>query len=255
MDRTNEELCLLIQSGDQQAKQELCNKNKRLIEKVASKYVGMYGNDLDAEDLVQVGYLGLLTAAEKYDAGNEAKFSTYAVHWIKREIKREIRECGFTIRLPDHVMARIEKCTKLDTSFQQQGLERAERVQAIADTLDMTVEEVKKYLSMRKQYQQCVSLNTAVDEESETEIHELIPDEATPPVEDVAEKNDMIERLYAALPDLTAQERDIIEFRYGLNGNRICTIAELSVKYGLSEERIRQIEEKALKKLRFQLIP
>ena len=72
MDRTNEELCLLIQSGDQQAKQEICNKNKRLIEKVASKYVGMYGNDLDAEDLVQVGYLGLLTAAEKYDAGNEA---------------------------------------------------------------------------------------------------------------------------------------------------------------------------------------
>lgn len=255
MDRTNEELCLLIQSGDQQAKQDLCIKNQRLVGKVAAAYVGYNGNDLGIEDLIQVGFLGLLAAAEKYDAGNGAKFSTYAVHWIRREIKQEIREHGFSIKIPNNLMSTIEKCIKLDTSLMQQGIERDECLQTIADTLDLTVEKVKKCLSMRKQYMQYVSLNSIVDEENRTELEEITPDENTTLPEDEAEKGDLIKRLHAVLGELDAKEQEIIKHRYGIDGFAVLLYSELSIKYNLSEERIRQIEEKALRKLKFKLSP
>ena len=253
MERSNEELCLLIQSGDQQAKQDLCIKNQRLIGKVAAAYAGYNGNDLDIEDLIQVGFLGLLVAAEKYDAGNGAKFSTYAVHWIKREIKQEIREYGFSIKIPNNLMNTIEKCIKLDTSLMQQGLEREERLQTIADTLDLTVGKVKKCLSMRKQYMQYVSLNSIVDEENPTELEEITPDENTPLPEDEAEKGDLIERLHAVLDKLDIREQEIIKHRYGIDGFDELSYAELAAKHKLSEERIRQIEERALRKMKFKL--
>ena len=119
------------------------HKNQRLVKKIAEKYVGAYGNDLDCDDHEQVGYIGLLTAAEKYDAGCETKFSTYAVHWIKREILHEIKARGFSIKHPAKLIDKIAKCVSLDTSFMQKGLERNERLQAIADTLDMSVDDVK----------------------------------------------------------------------------------------------------------------
>ena len=253
MERTNEELCLLIQSGDGQAKQDLCIKNQRLVKKVAVKYYGAYGNSLDREDLEQVGYLGLLTAAEKYDASSGAKFSTYAVKWIKHSILREIEEHGFSIRLPANVVENIGKCIKLDTTFMQQDIERDERLQLIAYTLDMTVAEVKKYLSMRKRYQLYVSLNTVVDEKSLTEVYELVEDKDTPRVEDVAEKNDLIERLHVVLAELNEQEQNIIKHRYGIDGFDELSYSELAVKHNLSEERIRQIEDKALRKMRYKL--
>ena len=189
MDKSNEELCLLIQSRDQQAKQDLCIKNQRLVKKIADKYVGAYGNDLDCDDHEQVGYIGLLTAAEKYDAGCETKFSTYAVHWIKREILHEIKARGFSIKHPAKLIDKIAKCVSLDTSFMQKGLERNERLQAIADTLDMSVDDVKKCLSMRKQYQETVSLNTIVDDDNQTEIYEYIPDANAPHVEEEIDRN------------------------------------------------------------------
>ena len=253
MERSNEELCLLIQSGDQQAKQDLCIKNQRLVGKVAAAYVGYNGNDLDIEDLIQVGFLGLLAAAEKYDAENGAKFSTYAVHWIKRDIKHEIREHGFSIKIPNNLMSTIEKCLKLDTSLTQQGVERDERLQTIADTLDLTVEKVKKCLSIRKQYMQYVSLNSIVDEENHTELEEITPDENATLPEDEAEKGDMIARLHAILNELDTKEQEIIKHRYGIDGYEVLLYSELSVKYILSEERIRQIEEKALKKMKYRL--
>ena len=251
MERSNEELCLLIQSGEQQAKQDLCIKNQRLVGKVAAEYVGYNGNDLDIDDLIQVGFLGLLAAAEKYDAGNGAKFSTYAVHWIKREIKQEIREHGFSIKIPNNFMSTIEKCIKLDTSLMQQGIEPDERLQTIADTLDLTVEKVKKCLSMQKQYMQYVSLNSIVDEENRTELEDVTPDENTPLPEDEAEKGELIERLHKVLDKLDAQEQEFIRHRYGIDGFEVLLYSELSVKYDLSEDRIRQIEERALRKMKY----
>ena len=130
MDRTNEELCLLIQSGDQQAKTDIYNKNKRLVKKIASQYFGAYGNSLEREDLEQVGYMGLFIAAEKFNADKGVKFISYAAYWIKREIMREIAEHGYPVRIPAAVMDKVVKCINLDTSFQQQGLERKERIRS-----------------------------------------------------------------------------------------------------------------------------
>ena len=253
MDTTNEELCLLIQSGDQQAKEDLCRKNRLLVKKAASRYYRSYGNDLDREDLEQVGYLGLLIAAEKYDASKGVKFSTYSVKWINHKILREIEECGFSIRLPANVLELVGKCTKLDTSLIQQGFDCDERLHVISVELGLSIEEVRNYLSMRKRYQQTISLNTVVDEESLTEVGELVKDEDTTLVEDVAEKGDMIERLHKVLHELDTQEQEIIKHRYGIDGYETLLYSELSVKYNLSEERIRQIEGRALKKMKYRL--
>lgn len=251
--QTNESLCLLIQSGDQQAKQDICIKNERLVKKVADKYVGAYGNDMSREDLIQEGYIGLLTAAEKYDVNSDVKFSTYAVHWIKREIMHEIKAHGFSIRLPEYLMNSIAKCMELDTSYMQQGLDRGERLQAIADTLDISVEDVKKCLSMHKQYHQTVSLNTVIEEKNLTEIQELIADEDTPLVEDECDRNALRERIRSLVEELNPQERDIIKLRYGFIDNRVYTLDEVGTMYGIGVERVRQIEEKALRRLRFSL--
>ncbi|MBP3856544.1 MAG: sigma-70 family RNA polymerase sigma factor [Ruminiclostridium sp.] len=253
MDRTNEELCLLIQSGDQQAKTDIYNKNKRLVKKIASQYFGAYGNSLEREDLEQVGYMGLFIAAEKFNADKGVKFISYAAYWIKREIMREIAEHGYPVRIPAAVLDKVVKCINLDTSFQQQGLERKERIQAVAEKLGMTVDEVKDYLSLSKKCLQYTSLNTVVDEENQTELEELLPNENVPSVEEIVEENDLHKRLHTAISELEPQERDIIVRRYGINGNRIYTLDELSVKHGLSVERIRQIEERALRKLKFKL--
>ncbi len=253
MDKTNEELCLLIQSGDRQAKTDIYNKNKRLIKKIASQYVGAYGNSLEREDLEQVGYMGLFIAAEKFNADKDVKFITYAAHWIKRQIMREIAEHGYAVRIPSDVMNKVVRCINLDTFFQQQGLERKERVQAIAEKLGMTVNEVKDYLSISKKCLQQTSLNTVTDEENLTELEELIPDENTPSVEEIAEENDLHRRLHTVIAELEPLERDIIVRRYGMNGSRIYTLYELGKKHGLSVERVRQIEENALRKMKYRL--
>ena len=150
-------------------------------------------------------------------------------------------------------MNTIEKCIRLDTSLTQQGVERDERLQTIADTLDLTVEKVKKCLSMRKQYMQYVSLNCIVDEENRTELEEITPDENTPLPEDEAENGDMIERLHKVLDELDTQEQEIIKHRYGIDGFDELSYAELAAKHKLSEERIRQIENKALRKMRYMI--
>ena len=251
MDRTNEELCLLIQSGDQQAKTDIYNKNKRLVKKIASQYVGAYGNCLEREDLEQVGYMGLFIAAEKFNADKGVKFISYAVYWIKREIMREIAEHGYPVRTPAAVMDKVVKCINLDTSFQQQGVERKERIRAVAEKLGMTVDEVKDYLSLSKRCLQYTSLNIVVDEENQTELEEMLPDENVPSVGEIVEEKDLHRRLHSAMSELEPHERDIIIKRYGMNGSRIYTLEELSKIHGLSVERVRQIEERTLRKLKY----
>ncbi len=253
MDKTNEELCLLIQSGDQQAKTDIYNKNKRLVKKIVSQYFGAYVNILEREDLEQVGYMGLFIAAEKFNADKGVKFISYAAYWIKREIMREIAEHGYPVRIPAAVMDKVVKCINLDTSFQQQGLERKERIRAVAEKLGITADEVKDYLSLSKKCLQYTSLNTVVDEENLTEFGELLPDENIVSNEEVTKENDLHKRLHSAISELEPQERDIIIRRYGMNGSRIYTLDELGEIHGLSIERVRQIEERTLRKMKYRL--
>lgn len=234
-------------------KTDIYNKNKRLVKKIASQYVGAYGNSLEREDLEQVGYMGLFIAAEKFNVEKGVKFITYAAHWIKRQIMREIAEHGYAVRIPSDVMNKVVKCINLDTSFQQQGLERKERVQAIGEKLGMIVDEVKDYLSLSKKCLQYTSLNSVVDEENFTELGELLPDENAPSVEEIVEENDLHRRLHTSISELEQQEHDIIIRRYGMNGSRIYTLYELGEKHGLSVERVRQIEENALRKMKYRL--
>lgn len=208
---------------------------------------------MEREDLEQVGYMGLFIAAERFNADKGVKFITYAAHWIKRQIIREIAEHGYAVRIPSDVMNKVVRCINLDTFFQQQGLERKERVQAIAEKLGMTVNEVKDYLSISKKCLQQTSLNTITDEENMTELEELIPDENTPSVEEIAEENDLHKRLHTVISELEPLERDIIVRRYGMNGSRIYTLYELGEKHGVSVERVRQIEENALRKMKYRL--
>ena len=253
MDRTNEELCLLIQSGNQEAKQDICIKNKRLVSKVAAKYVDTYGNTLDIEDLEQVGCLGLLTAADKFSVDRDVKFSTYAVHWIKREMMREISDHGFAVKIPARTMDKIAKCINLETSFMQDGLTGKERVQAIADTLDMTISEVEKYLAMREKYFQNISLNIYTDEDNTTMLSDEIADEGLPLPGEEMECSDCRKMLLSAISELNPQEQKIIKYRYGFIGDKPYSIAELSAKLNLGEERIRQVEELALRKLKYMM--
>ncbi len=253
MDRTNEELCLLIQSGNQEAKQDICIKNKRLVSKVAAKYFDTYGNTLEIEDLEQVGYLGLLTAADKFSVDRDVKFSTYAVHWIKREMMREISDHGFAVKIPARTMDKIAKCINLETSFMQDGLTGKERVQAIADTLDMTISEVEKYLAMREKYFQNISLNIYTDEDNTTMLSDEIVDESLPLPGEEMECSDCRKMLLSAISGLNPQEQKIVKYRYGFIGDKPYSIAELSTKLNLGEERIRQVEELALRKLKYMM--
>ena len=197
--------------------------------------------------------MGLLLAAEKFNADKGVKFISYAAYWIKREIMREIAEHGYPVRIPAAVMDKVVKCINIDTSFKQQGLERKERIRAIAEKLGMTVDEIKDYLSLSKKCLQYTSLNTVVDEENQTELEEMLPDVNAPSVEEIIEENDLHRRLHTAIFELEQQKRDIIIQRYGLNGSRIYTLEELSKIHGLSVERVRQIEKSALRKMKFQL--
>ena len=159
--------------------------------------------------------------------------------------------CLYPVRIPAAVMDKVVKCINLDTSFQQQGLERKERIQAVAERLGITVDEVKDCLSLSKKCLQYTSLNTVVDEENQTELEELLPNENVPSVKERIEENDLQRRLHIAISELKPQERDIVIKRYGMNGSRIYTLEELSEIHGLSVERVRQIEERALKKIKY----
>lgn len=125
-------LCVLIQAGDRQAKQVLCIKYQGLVRKCAYGYLNVYGNDLPIEDLEQMGYLGLLIAAEKFDVSYQNAFSTYAIFWIKQSILRGISDCGFTVRLPVRLLKSIGKCSGLDSYYEREGLCHAGRMEAIS---------------------------------------------------------------------------------------------------------------------------
>ena len=195
----------------------------------------------------------MFIAAEKFNADKGVKFISYAAYWIRREIMREIAEHGYPVRIPAGEMDKVVKCINLDTSFKQQGMQHKERIQAVTEKLGMTVNEVKDYLSLSKKCLQYTSLNTVVDEENQTELEEMLPDENAPSVEERIEENDLHKRLHTAISELEQQERDIIIRRYGMNGSRIYTLEELGEIHGLSVAWVRQIEERALLKLKYLL--
>ena len=248
--QTNEILCKLIQEGNQQAKQDLCIKNQGLVQKYASAYYNYYGNDLEFEDLEQVGYIGLITAAEKFDMQRDNAFTTYATFWIKQAMSREIFDQGFPIRIPVHAMEKIIKITRLENIFEFQDMTHKQIINSIAEELQITEDDVRYYIHIRQKFLRCASLNIPVGEDMETELGELIPDEESITAEDAAIKSSLSKDIRYVVSKLSMREQKVINLRFGLIDGRKRTLEEVGQALNVTRERARQIEAKALRKLR-----
>ncbi|MBS6194493.1 MAG: sigma-70 family RNA polymerase sigma factor [Clostridiales bacterium] len=248
--QSNEILCSLIQEGNRQAVQDLCVKNKGLVDKYVAGYQKKYGNRLDFDDLEQVGFIGLIKAAKKFDIGQGTAFSTYAVFWIKQSITREIMDNGYVIRIPVHMMERINKVVALDNKFASQQLNIEERIMSISDELNLDESAVKECLIIKNHYLTYASLDSPVGEDEESVLGEFLPDERTPLVDEMVASLILKESLNNLLNTLTLREREILRLRFGLDDGRERTLEEIGKEFNVTRERIRQIEEKALRKLR-----
>ena len=247
---SNSVLVRLAQNGDRQALRDLLVKNRGLVLEYAAKYSKIYKHSLSAEDLEQAGRIGMLTAIEKFNLSYGTQFSTYAVWWIKQAILRTIYDEGFTIRLPVHMFEKINKAVTLDDKFCLQEENFSVRVGLIAKEMGISNEEVRELFLMRNNYLNIASLDVPIGEESDTELVDFIEDYVTPSPYDVVSKKIFNETIEKILNTLTEREKQVIILRFGIYDGNERTLEEIGNIFHLTRERIRQIESKALKKLR-----
>lgn len=247
--QSNEILCHLIQQGSRQAVQDLCVKNHGLVSKYVFAYEKRYANRLDFEDLEQVGFMGLIKAAQKFDLKLGGSFSTYAVYWIKQAISREIMDHGYAIRIPVHMMERINKVTRVSRQLLQE-LERDPSPEEIAEEMALSVNEVRECMVLRDNYLSQVSLDIPVGEDQDSTLREFIPTEEELSIEEIIFSKDLRQELSAIMASLKPKEQEILKLRFGWDDNHPKTLEEIGIKYGVTRERIRQIEQKAIRRLR-----